>query len=148
MDATATLENTNGAPPVQLGTIDTLTFGTEDDPCSLFGLGFIATLDNATPLTATGFPSGDVTPNRLSPNINVTFTGINNVCNMHLTGSQIDGDYTNSTGILRVNPGTPVARTLHIDAVSGCLGLFQVGDTWGFQADFKVDPVQTISHES
>ncbi|WP_395110506.1 hypothetical protein [Actinomadura sp. SCN-SB] len=109
-------------------------------------LGVVATLDNAIPLNATGFPSGGVTPNRLGPNINVTITGTNFSCNMHLTGSAISGDYTNSTGVLRVNPTG--ALTLHIDAVSGCLGVWQVGDTAGFRADFTVNPKQTISHES
>ncbi|WP_395110507.1 hypothetical protein [Actinomadura sp. SCN-SB] len=146
VDATATLNNTNGAPPVQLGTIDTATFGTSSNPCSLFGLGVVATLDNAIPLNATAFPSGGVTQGSLGPNINATITGTNFSCNMHVTGTTIAGNYNNGTGVLAVNPAG--SRTLHIDEVSGCLGLFQVSNNAGFQADFTVDPKQTISHES
>jgi hypothetical protein len=150
VDASGTLEETaNGVNP-QLGTITNATFGTAENPCSLFGLGVVATLDNPIGIHATGFPAGGVTPGKLGPNINATITGVDGFdCDMHVTGSSVPGEYDNA-GVLRVNE--LVQRTLHIDHVDGCsiggLPLFGVSDPAGFQADFTVDPVQTVTHES
>jgi hypothetical protein len=150
VNATGSVVNTaTGATP-QLGTIINAAFGTSNQPCSFFfGLGVVATLDDPIGFHATGNPSGGVTPGRLGPNINLTFKGVGGfACNMHVTGSSVPGSYDNGTGILTVNP--TVSRTLHFDAVTGCsiggIPWGEVGDAFGFQADFTVFPNQTISH--
>jgi hypothetical protein len=149
---------TTGTPaasnPVDLGNINTATFGTAAQPCSLFGLGVVATLDHGIDIGAAGFPSNGVTPGELfkgsAPGtIEATITGVNGFsCNMHVTGTKVPGSYNNNTGILAVNPS--VTRTLHIDAVTGCsvggVDLFGVSNAAGFQANFTVNPRQTISH--
>ncbi|MFD0851972.1 hypothetical protein ACFQ07_07050, partial [Actinomadura adrarensis] len=138
-----------GATP-QLATIANAQFGTTGSPCSLFGLGVVATLDSPVGLHATGFPDGGVTPGRLGNTINATITGVGGYdCTMHVTGTSVPGAYDNA-GVLSINPD--VLRTLHIDSVDGCqvfgLDVFDVSNNAGFQADFNVTPPQTVSHES
>jgi hypothetical protein len=144
VNATGNLPSaTTGNVPIQLGTIDTTTFGTEAAPCSLFGLGVTATLDNAIGINATDYPSGGATPGFLGGNINATVEGVGWDCDMHVTGESVPATYNNS-GLFQVNPNNE--QTLHIDSVSGCFGLFNVSDPAAFQADFTVDPVQIVAH--
>jgi hypothetical protein len=144
--------STNGDPAVppgvQLGTVDSATFGSTSSPCTLFGQDIIATLDSPIGIFATGLTTPNnatgVTPGRLGTTINATITGINGFnCNMHVTGTTVPGEYQNPN-VLRVNAAN--TQTLTIDAVTGCGGLFQVGNPAAFRANFTLNANQVVTH--
>lgn len=131
---------------VQLGTINTATFGTSANPCSLLGINFTAKLNNATTLSGSSYANG-VTKghigNGTTSNINATVTGLNVSCHAVIVGSKLPGSFINSTNTLNINPGH--AATLTVKSVSGCLGAMNPGDKAYFAAKYKPNPAQTIT---
>ncbi|HEY2576516.1 MAG TPA: hypothetical protein VGI74_09430 [Streptosporangiaceae bacterium] len=123
-----------------LGSITKIAFQTCTGP---LGLVFTVTI-KALPykLNGNSFSSG-VTKGTIT-GIMASISGSG--CSANIAGTtatakgQVNGTYTNSTGVLKASGGN-----LHIFGVNGCFGLIANGDPSTFTASYKITPKQTIT---
>jgi hypothetical protein len=129
-----------------LGSIKTLTFTTCHGPAKT-AYTITASLSVPWTLNATAYKSTTGVTTMPIEGVRVTFSSTG--CSGTLNGTSVatgngvvKARYTNTTGALRV---LAAGATLKLSHLTGCAGLFQVGDAFTFTTTFTVSPVQTIT---
>ena len=127
-----------------LGSIKTLTFTTCTGPAKT---AYTITASLPWSLNATAYNSTKGVTTMLIEGVHVTFSST--ACSGTLDGTSaasgngvVKARYTNSTGGLRI---LAAGATLQLSHVTGCTGLFRVGDAFAFTTTFAVSKVQTIT---
>jgi hypothetical protein len=127
-----------------LGSIKTLTFTACIGPAKT-----VYTITASLPwsVNATAYNPATGVTTMLIEGFHATFSSA--ACSGTLDGTSaatgngvVKARYTNSTGDLRV---LAADATLKLSHLTGCIGLFQVGDAFTFATTFAVSKVQTIT---